>query len=458
MECVAWDLRWKIALGLPVDHRGLASDVVDQVPRPVVVAQARRGWRWRTRCGSPAELGMLEGAAEQIIDSTPMLGAAATQDTVRLVRHGVRKLIDAVAAVDEDAGGAARSTGWSSTMSGRARSRIAAGGRRPSASGCSPGSPRTPSGRCGPSSRPTGCSTTRQVAAAHQLLRELIGQDFDIDAGRCSAAASRHPARTGSSRPSTPRCATVARASQRFDGYKLSAAATNTQRAADHRGARRAGRRDRRAAGQAPDRRPAARSVGRSGSSATPPMATARSAPSWPSATWRCSRPCPEGKIADGRLGKRDFEIDLDAGTVTCPAGHTVQINVSKTGFRGANFAQRHVPRLPAQAALLPGQVQTLYPTPTSTSSCFKPAAERSHDPATAEHLRRSDHGSSGSSDCSPTATARVINSMPVERPLAALRFVLVPSRSSATRRVLRPRAASPSDHSWLHRTNDSRH
>jgi hypothetical protein len=37
------------------------------------------------------ELGMLEGTAEQIIDSTPMLGAAATQDTVRLVRHGVRK-------------------------------------------------------------------------------------------------------------------------------------------------------------------------------------------------------------------------------------------------------------------------------------------------------------------------------------------------------------------------------
>ena len=40
---------------------------------------------------------MLDGPVEQIIDSTPMLGAAATQDTVRLVRHGVRKLLDAVA-------------------------------------------------------------------------------------------------------------------------------------------------------------------------------------------------------------------------------------------------------------------------------------------------------------------------------------------------------------------------
>ena len=47
---------------------------------------------------------MLEGTAEQIIDSTPMLGAAATQDTIRLIGHGVKKLINAVAAVDEDAG------------------------------------------------------------------------------------------------------------------------------------------------------------------------------------------------------------------------------------------------------------------------------------------------------------------------------------------------------------------
>ena len=34
------------------------------------------------------ELGMLDGPVEQIMDSTPMLGAAATQDTVRLVASG----------------------------------------------------------------------------------------------------------------------------------------------------------------------------------------------------------------------------------------------------------------------------------------------------------------------------------------------------------------------------------
>ena len=46
------------------------------------------------------ELGLLSGPAEQILDSTPMLGAAAVQDTATLVRSGVRKLIDAVRAAD----------------------------------------------------------------------------------------------------------------------------------------------------------------------------------------------------------------------------------------------------------------------------------------------------------------------------------------------------------------------
>ena len=94
------------------------------------------------------ELGMLEGPVEQIIDSTPMLGAAATQDTVRLVRHGVRKLLDAVGAVDADAAGA-RSRAGVRLSRGRTRSRIAAGASGPSASGCSRGSRRTPSGRSG---------------------------------------------------------------------------------------------------------------------------------------------------------------------------------------------------------------------------------------------------------------------------------------------------------------------
>ena len=104
MESVAWDLRWKIALGLPVDHQGWHPTSLTKFRARLLLhgkerVALERTLRW------PRSSGCSRGTAEQIIDSTPMLGAAATQDTVRLVRHGVRKLLDAVGAVDEDAAG-----------------------------------------------------------------------------------------------------------------------------------------------------------------------------------------------------------------------------------------------------------------------------------------------------------------------------------------------------------------
>lgn len=48
-------------------------------------------------------MGLLDAPAEQNVDSTPILGAPGTHDSVRLVRSGVRKLIDAVVDVDQDA-------------------------------------------------------------------------------------------------------------------------------------------------------------------------------------------------------------------------------------------------------------------------------------------------------------------------------------------------------------------
>ena len=101
-------LRWKIALGLPVDHEGWHPTSLTKFRARLLLHELERVALERT-LALAEELGMLEGPVEQIIDSTPMLGAAATQDTVRLVRHGVRKLLDAVAAVDEAAAEPARS-------------------------------------------------------------------------------------------------------------------------------------------------------------------------------------------------------------------------------------------------------------------------------------------------------------------------------------------------------------
>ena len=104
MEAVAWDLRWKIALGLPVDHEGWHPTSLTKFRARLLLHDKER-LALENTLRLAGELGLLDGTVEQIIDSTPMLGAAATQDTVRLVRHGVRKLLDAVAAIDEQAAG-----------------------------------------------------------------------------------------------------------------------------------------------------------------------------------------------------------------------------------------------------------------------------------------------------------------------------------------------------------------
>ena len=104
MEAVRFDLRWKIALDLPIDHPGFhPTSLVRFRARLLLHGKERLVFERSLELAS--ELGLLAGPAEQILDSTPMLGAAAVQDTAVLVRAAVRKLIDAVNAVDGEAAG-----------------------------------------------------------------------------------------------------------------------------------------------------------------------------------------------------------------------------------------------------------------------------------------------------------------------------------------------------------------
>jgi hypothetical protein len=102
MEAVRFDLRWKVALDLPVDHPGFH-------PTSLVRFRARLRLHGRERLvferslELATELGLIEGEAERIVDSTAMLGAAAVQDAATLVRSGVQRLLDAVRAADGEA-------------------------------------------------------------------------------------------------------------------------------------------------------------------------------------------------------------------------------------------------------------------------------------------------------------------------------------------------------------------
>jgi len=223
MEAVRFDLRWKVALGLPLDHGGFHPTSLVKF-RARLLLHGKERVVFERSLALAAELGLLEEAAEQVVDSTPMLGAAATQDTVTLVRSGVRKLLDAVSGEDAEAAASlARNLefdyakprqkpdcDWRSKPAReRLLTRVAQDAERalravasePELAACEP------------------------VVEATRLLRELIGQDFELDEHdvprlRRGTAKDRilsvHDPEMRHGRKSQ---------SQRFDGYKIHAVA-----------------------------------------------------------------------------------------------------------------------------------------------------------------------------------------------------------------------------------------
>jgi hypothetical protein len=100
--------------------------------------------------------------------------------------------------------------------------------------------------------------------------------------------------------------------------------------------------------------------------------------------------PVPEPPVKDGRLAKRDFRIDLDAGIVTCPAGHTARDAAPNSPGSGAR-SSRARPAAPAHCGRAAwGRAAPkgllLAPNEVLLVACRPP---RPPNPATAEHLRR---------------------------------------------------------------------
>jgi hypothetical protein len=385
MECVRWDLRWKVALDLPVDHQGWHPTTLTKY-RARLLLHEKEGLALENTLRLAGELGMLDGTVEQIMDSTPMLGAAATQDTVRLVRHGVKKLIDAVTAVDGQAGrvlvdglefnyekpGEKPDCRWREKAEReRMLTRVAQDAERALEA----------------VERTDGLLENEAVKAAHDLLRELIGQDFEID----QDGVPRLHRGTASDRiissVDTEMRHGRKSSSQRFDGYKLSASATNGPQplivaihvapAAEPDGPQAKHLIDAQPHGHRPERILGDTAYGNG-----------------PVRSELADRgvdvlaPVPENPVADGRLGKRDFTIDFDAGTVTCPAGHLAQISTSKNGNRTTTFPRAACGACPLKDRCCPTKRQRTIEL-TEYEELLAAARETLADPAVAEHLRR---------------------------------------------------------------------
>jgi hypothetical protein len=386
MENIAWDLRWKIALGLAVDHRGFHATTLTKF-RARVLLHGKERVALENTLAVAEELGVLSGPVEQIIDSTPMLGAAATQDTVRLIRHGVRKLLDAVMAVDEAAWGEldralefdyARPADkpdcrWREKPEReRMLTRVAEDAERALRA----------------VENSDALLDDEQVGESHRLLRELIGQDFDVDddgvprlhrGTRADRIVSVVDPEMRHGRKSS---------SQRFDGYKLSAAVTNTAEplitAVDvapggaHDGAR---------AGQLIDEQPEHRRPPRILGDSAYGVGSVRE--DMTARKIEVLAPVHEQPRREGRLDKRDFTIDTGAATVTCPDGHTAPIGTDRSGRRRALFNKDLCGPCALRERCL-GPRSTFKPLRLNPREELLLAARQAlDDPVTAEHLRR---------------------------------------------------------------------
>lgn len=385
MQAVAWDLRWKIALGLTVDHDGFHPTSLTKF-RARLLLHGKEGLALESTLRLAEEIGLLNGTAEQIIDSTPMLGAAATQDTVRLVRHGVKKMLDAIAAVDQDA--AQRlddglefdyvrpndkpDCRWREKAEReRMLTRVAQDAERALQA----------------VELADGLLDDERVTDAHRLLRELIGQDFDID----DDGVPRLHRGTASDRiiSTVDQEMRHGRKSshQRFDGYKLSASVTNTAEplitavqvapASEQDGPQAALLID-----DLPEQRRPQRVLGDTAYGTGPVRAQLAER------EIEVLAPVPPGAAMEGRLAKRDFNIDLDAGTITCPAGHSAQIRTEPSGQRRARFSKHVCGGCPLRARCITKRGdRTIQVAPDEELLIV--ARQALTDPDTAEHLRR---------------------------------------------------------------------
>jgi transposase len=386
MEAVQWDLRWKAALDLPVDHAGWDPSSLTRF-RARLLLHGKERLVLENSLRLAEELGLLDAPAEQIVDSTPMLGAAATQDTVRLVRGGVRKLLDAVRAVDPDAGAILDDSlefdyerpnekpdcRWREKAEReRMLTRVAQDAERALQA----------------VERAEELLSDEAVAATHELLRELIGQDFDIDEDgvpqlhrgtRAGRVLSVHDPEMRHGRKSS---------SQRFDGYKLHAAATNSDAplitaVAVAPASEQDGPQAKQLVDQQPQNRRPRRILGDTayGSGPVRQELDERSV--------EVLAPVPEAPADEERLLKRDYAIELDKGTVTCPAGQVTQITTAASGERWATFAKPTCDRCPLRARCVGPAKGRRQIRIAPQEELLIAARQALDDPNVAEHLRR---------------------------------------------------------------------
>jgi len=386
MDAVRFDLRWKLALDLPLDHPGFHSTTLVRF-RARLLLHGKERLVFERSLSLAKELGLIEESAEQIVDSTPMLGAAATQETVGIVRSGLRKLIDAVRSVDGGAAGRLEEGlqfdyskprekpdgDWSDRESRHALLReIAADAERALRA----------------VEREAELADEETVRDARELLREIVGQEFTVDEeGVPTLRRPKDPGRVLTAHDPEIRHGRKTPA-KRFAGFKLHAAATTGDQplltalsvtpGSDHDSQQAAPLVD-----QQPEERRPKRVLGDTAYGGGPVREELAEREVEVLAPVHATSP-RDGK----RIPKGEFEIDLEAGTVTCPQGEETRMQrPDPKGERLARFSRKACEPCPLRQRCAPGGQRAI--RITRQEELRQRGAEALREPGLADYLRK---------------------------------------------------------------------
>lgn len=102
VDRVRCDLRWKVALHLPLHHEGFHPTILTYFRERL--RRSERPRRIFERFKEVAtEAGLLSNRGVRVLDSTPVLSAVQTQDTVSLIRGAIRRLLRLLAKANPSA-------------------------------------------------------------------------------------------------------------------------------------------------------------------------------------------------------------------------------------------------------------------------------------------------------------------------------------------------------------------
>src|SRR6266498_3719570 len=398
MEAVRFDLRWKVALGLPLDHEGFhATSLVKFRARLLLHGKERVVFERSLELA--IELGLIGGQVEQILDSTPMLGAAAVQDTATLVRCAVRRLLDAVKGADSRAATELR-RGLRFDYS---RPRVKPRGDwqdRDARMELLAEVARDAERALRAVEADEELMAAPEAAEAASVLREIIGQEFEVaddDVSRVRAGrrgrqiVSAHDPEMRHGRQTSAR---------RFTGYKLHAAAASEAPILTAVSLSAGNEHDGQQAGALVDQQPEQRRPKRVIGDTAYGNVEAREQLEQRSIS--VLAPLHSTSPKDGTIAKEEFAIDLATDTVTCPRGKTAPIYKSRprrpnatlrpsrpkgSGDRVARFARTDCEPCPLRPRCTPGGQRDV--RISRREDLRQAALQALSDPAERDHLKR---------------------------------------------------------------------